>query len=140
VVVDTDGARLVTIVGSCVAVCLWHRAQRLGGMNHYLLPEAPRVRAKIDKPWSYGELALPELLAQVNARGARTPELVARVYGGAAITSGDEHGGPGPRNAALARAWLAERGVTVAQEELGGRRGRKLDFDTHSGEVRVQLL
>jgi chemotaxis protein CheD len=140
VVVDADGARLVTVVGSCIAVCLWDRSRRVGGMNHYLLPEAPHVRTKIDKPWSYGELALPELLSQMTALGPRPHELVARVFGGAAITGRDEHGGPGPRNVRLARTWLAEHAIAVVQEDLGGRRGRKLSFDTRTGEVTVQLL
>jgi chemotaxis protein CheD len=139
-VVDAEGGRLVTIVGSCIAVCLWDRVRQVGGMNHYLLPEAPHVRAKVDKPWSYGELALPELLAQMKALGTRPPELVAQVFGGAAITSGDEQSGPGPRNAALARSWLAEQRIAVVHQDLGGRRGRKLHFDTRSGEITVHLL
>jgi chemotaxis protein CheD len=140
IVVDTGGARLATIVGSCVAVCLWDAKRRAGGMNHYLLPDAPRVRSQFDKPWSYGELALPQLVERLTALGASPQTLTAKVFGGAAITSNDDHGGPGARNAALARSWLGERGIEIAAEDLGGRRGRKLVFDTASGEVTVRLL
>jgi chemotaxis protein CheD len=140
IVVDTGGARLATIVGSCVAVCLWDATLRAGGMNHYLLPDAPRVKSQIDKPWSYGELALPQLLERLSALGSSPRALTAKVFGGAAITGGDERGGPGARNAALARTWLAERGIAIAAEDLGGRRGRKLVFDTASGEVSVRAL
>jgi chemotaxis protein CheD len=139
-VVDAQGARLATIVGSCVAVCLWDRTRRLGGMNHYLLPDAPHVRAAVDKPWSYGELALPKLLEQLTALGASSPTLTAKVFGGAAITGGDDHAGPGVRNAALARSWLAAHGIAIVSADLGGRRGRKLVFDTATGEVTVRLL
>jgi len=140
IVVDAGGARLATIVGSCVAVCLWDARRRAGGMNHYLLPDAPRLRSRVEKPWSYGELALPQLLEQLSALGASPPSLTAKVFGGAAITSTDDRSGPGARNAALARAWLGECGIEIAAEDLGGRRGRKVVFDTASGEVTVRLL
>jgi chemotaxis protein CheD len=140
IVVDAQGARLATIVGSCVAVCLWDAARRLGGMNHYLLPDSPRVRSQVDKPWSYGELALPQLLERLTALGASPATLAAKVFGGAAITTVDDHGGPGARNAALARTWLGEHGIAIVAHDLGGRRGRKLVFDTATGEVAVRLL
>jgi chemotaxis protein CheD len=139
-VVDAHGARLATIVGSCVALCLWDPTRRVGGMTHYLLPDAPRVHSGIDKPWSYGELAMPELLARLVDLGVPAHRLIAKVYGGAAITKTDDQAGPGARNAALARRWLGEHGLQIVSEDLGGRRGRKLVFDTASGEVSVRLL
>jgi chemotaxis protein CheD len=134
------GAQLVTIVGSCVAVCLWDPGRRLGGMNHYLLPEAPRVPQPVAKPWSYGELALPELLAQLVAAGASPLAVTAKVFGGAAISRGEDQGGPGPRNAAFARRWLGERRIPIVAHDLGGRRGRKLVFDVGSGDTTVGVL
>jgi chemotaxis protein CheD len=140
IVVERGGARLATIVGSCVAVCLWDAGRRAGGMNHYLLPDAPRVSSRVDKPWSYGELALPQLLEQLIGLGASPATLTAKLFGGAAINSGDDRDGPGARNAALARSWLAARGIAVVAEDLGGRRGRKVVFDTATGDVAVRLL
>jgi len=141
IAVDDSGGELVTIVGSCVAVCLWDERRRLGGMNHFLLPEAPHVAAKVPRPWSYGELALPALLDGVLALGAARNRLAASVYGGAALTRVDDDGsGPGARNVALASSWLFRKGIEVVAADVGGRRGRKLCFDTGSGEVRVRLL
>jgi chemotaxis protein CheD len=134
------GAQLVTIVGSCVAVCLWDPVRRLGGMNHYLLPEAPRVPPRVGKPWSYGELALPELLAQLVAAGASPLVVTARVFGGAAISHREDQGGPGARNVVLARQWLGQRAIPIVAHDLGGRRGRKLVFDVASGDATVHLL
>ncbi len=139
-VVEAGGGPLSTIVGSCVAVCLWDGARQVGGMNHYLLPDAPHVEPPLSKPWSYGELALPELLRQMVAAGAVTCTLVAKVFGGAAITSAEGPGGPGARNAALARSWLAERNIPIVAHDLGGRRGRRLVFDTTTGDVTLRLL
>jgi chemotaxis protein CheD len=140
IVADARGARIATIVGSCVAVCLWDGRRRVGGMSHYLLPDAPHVKTRLDKPWSYGELALPELLARLSALGASPHTLTAKVFGGAAITNGGGQGGPGARNAALARTWLGEHGIEIVAQDLGGRRGRKLVFDTANGEVTLCLL
>jgi chemotaxis protein CheD len=139
-VVDASGASLVTIVGSCVAVCLWDSAHRVGGMSHYLLPEAPLAQARPAKPWSYGDLALPELMRQLEAIGSAPSFITARVFGGAAIANRNDTRGPGARNAAFARDWLAGRGIKVVAQDLGGRRGRNLVFDTDTGEVAVRAL
>jgi chemotaxis protein CheD len=139
VVVEGEGARLATIVGSCVAVCLWEGRSRVGGMNHYLLPEAPHVR-DLPNPWSYGDLALPELHAKMLAVGASAHGLSARIYGGASITQADDQGGPGSRNVDLARGWLGSHGIPIVAHEVGGRHGRKIVFDTATGGVTVSTL
>jgi chemotaxis protein CheD len=133
------GAQLTTIVGSCIAVCLWAPGRRLGGMNHYLLPKAPPGGDRLAKPWSYGELAMPELLARMVAAGASPPDITARVFGGAAITQHDL-AGPGAGNAALACEWLGAHRIPIVTREVGGRRGRKVLFEVDSGASTVSLL
>jgi chemotaxis protein CheD len=140
IIADAGGCRLSTIVGSCVAVCMWDSVRRVGGMNHFLLPDAPHVAAPVTRPWSYGELAMPALVAQLVALGASPRGLTAKLFGGAALTRSADPAAPGARNGAFARGWLAERGIPVAAEDVGGSRGRKVLFDTGSGDVTVLTL
>lgn len=140
IIVDAGGCRLATIVGSCVAVCMWDSRLRVGGMNHFLLPDAPHVEAPVARPFSYGELAMPALVEQLAALGASPRNLTAKLFGGATITRSAAPGGPGARNGAFARGWLAERGIQVAVQDIGGSRGRKVLFDTGSGDVTVHTL
>ena len=37
--VDTEDLLVMTTLGSCIAACLWDRQARIGGMNHFMLPE-----------------------------------------------------------------------------------------------------
>ena len=121
-----------TILGSCIAVCLWDEKTRIAGINHYLLPSGP-VRAQTDL--RYGNLAIERLIDEMVAAGATTSRMMAKVVGGASIM-GSSSGGRqsiGDQNAAVARQVLAKYGIAVTAEQTGGVRGRKLLFHTGTG-------
>jgi chemotaxis protein CheD len=140
VLVDAGGCRLATIVGSCVAVCMWDATRRLGGMNHFLLPDAPHVGSPLARPWSYGELAMPALVERLVALGSSPRALTAKLFGGATLSKTVDAAGPGARNGAFARGWLAEHRIPIVAEDVGGGRGRKVLFDTGNGDVTVLTL
>src|SRR3954463_6081120 len=48
---------LMTVLGSCVAVCLWDRVRGAGGMNHFVLPNDRNG----EKSTRYGDVAMDEL-------------------------------------------------------------------------------
>jgi chemotaxis protein CheD len=130
---------VTTVLGSCVAVCLWDRRQEAGGMNHFLLPHwsglrefSPRVAA----------VAMSQLLERMGQLGSRVPDLEARLFGGAHILSAGGGGGThlGDENAQEARRLLAEAGIPIVAEDTGGDRGRKLVFHTDSGTTHVHRL
>lgn len=126
---------VTTILGSCVAACVWDPHAEVGGLNHFLLPD---IAAQGDGP-KFGTAAMRMLLEQVCAAGASRRRLRAKVFGGAAIT--DAQRDPlGPKNAALALAHLAEHAIPVLAQDCGGNRGRKLIFHTDDGEALVKLL
>ena len=72
---------IVTILGSCVAVCLWDATARVGGVNHYLLP----FHVEREKSPRFGSIAIPRLLEEVVAAGADPNRLQAKVFGGASV-------------------------------------------------------
>lgn len=132
--------RVSTIVGSCVAVCLWDRRLRIGGLNHFMLPKAPHTTTPLPRPHTYADLAIPALLEQLLALGSRRLSLEAKLFGGAHLLGSGPGGGPGARNIEAARALLAAERIPIAAEDVSGPRGRKLVFDSGTGSVLVRLL
>jgi chemotaxis protein CheD len=135
VAVDGDSPRtLMTILGSCVSVCLWDRSGGGGGMNHFLLPTSP---ANVPRTARYGDVAVPMLVARLLAFGARREDLRAKVFGGAHVlaTRSPRGGTLGDENGRVALSILAAEGIRVIADDLGGARGRKLAFNTTDGAV-----
>lgn len=127
-----------TIVGSCVAVCLWDAQKGIGGMNHFMLPLP--AGAGITSP-RFGNVAMEQLVSRLRGAGARLPMLRARVFGGACMFA--EMQSPqhlGRQNAELAMEFLRRSGIEVVQAETGGNRGRKLTFHTDGGDAWLKLI
>lgn len=130
--VASHAAFVSTILGSCVAVCLWDPVARVGGMNHFLLPTGKGSR--------YGDDAMPLLIEKMVAKGALVARMVAKVFGGACVIEGFT--GPrkaiGTMNAEAAMRFLVSHSIPVRAEQTGGRRGRKLLFHTGTGLAYVK--
>ena len=128
-----------TILGSCVAVCLFDATAGVGGMNHFLLPHesGPDV-----SPGRYGPAATRALIGRVLALGASRGTLAARIIGGANVLAAFQRQARhlGVANADAARATLAGEGIRVVAEEVGGTTGRKLLFSLADGAAWVQSL
>ena len=134
-----DGASLKTTLGSCVGVILRDRDRRVAGLAHVMLPF--RLRAG-DPPGKYADSAIPALLAGVESRGARRAALQAWLVGGARMfpIEDDGLGSIGGRNVEEARRLLAELGVPVVREEVGGSCGRTMTFDAATGTLDIRTL
>ncbi|HKB79793.1 MAG TPA: chemotaxis protein CheD [Thermoanaerobaculia bacterium] len=128
-----------TILGSCVAVCLWDPETGVGGINHFLLPLNP-LRGGADA--RYGNTAMPRLLEGMLERGASARRLMAKVVGGASVITGlsVSRRSIGEQNVIVAREFLRTLDIPVAGDQTGGRRGRKLLFDTGSGNAYVKEI
>lgn len=139
VVVARGVGELVTILGSCVAVCLHDREAGIGGMNHFLLPDAGDPR---DPPGRYAPTAVARLVDAATTKGARRERLVAHVVGGArvlaAFASGAEH--LGSRNVRAALAALEALRIPVVCLDVGGTRGRRLSFAVADGTCTVRQV
>jgi chemotaxis protein CheD len=130
---------VTTILGSCVAVCLWDPELQIGGINHYLLPAGLKTTAA---PLRYGNVAIEELLSRTVRAGARLASLRAKLFGGACVLDAmrgrDSH--LGSKNIEIARKALADAGIPVVASDVGGNRGRKLIFQPHDGVALVKHL
>jgi chemotaxis protein CheD len=132
-----EPAVVSTILGSCVAVCLWDRHMRVGGMNHFLLP---RCGTATPSP-RYGDIAFTRLLAAMERLGCQPASLRAKVFGGAAVLPfGAEADTVGAQNVNIALEVLRLHGIPVLARRTGGRRGLFLRFHTSLGRVMVREL
>ena len=131
-----EPSSLVTVLGSCVAVCLYDREAGVGGMNHFLLPH-PTLREHSPR---FGAYAMPHLLEEVLKLGARRERLGAKVFGGACVIEAFKGRNLGAENVALALKALDEARVQVLERDVGGRHGRKLVFHTDVGAAWVRAL
>ncbi len=138
-VVPHEPAELTTILGPCVAVCLFDRARGIGGMNHFLLAVgggSARERSR------YGDTSCEDLVQCLFASGSRPGDLEARIVGGANVgrligAQGDSLGG---RNAEMARSVLRRHGIEVGFEDVGGAHARRLRFRTGTGILEVKTI
>jgi len=130
---------IVTILASCVAICIFDPVRGAGGMNHFLLPYAIGVDAAHGR---FGPSATALLIQQLLAAGCSIAGLRAKVFGGAAVlmTSGTGGDSIGARNARCAFDVLAERGIPIVSSDIGGTRGRKVIFLTGDGSALVRPL
>lgn len=126
-----------TILGSCVAVCLWDAHLHQGGMNHFMLPRWDRS----GEPLRYGDHAIPRLVEELDAMGSRLCNLTAKVFGGAAVLNVGLAGqSVGEANTALAVELVAAHGIPVASRSTGGADGYHIRFDLATGEVALRRI
>ncbi len=131
--VSKDECLITTVLGSCISVCLWDSVQRMGGMNHFMLPLWNGDGLATPK---YGNIAMEKLLDRILDIGCRRQYLVAKVFGGANITgTGREAFMIGERNTNLALMTLEEWRIPIVATDTGGRVGRKVIMNTSTGVV-----
>ncbi|QQQ18097.1 chemotaxis protein CheD [Brevundimonas vitis] len=126
---------LTTILGSCVSACLWDPVAGVGGMNHFLLPQAPDG-ASGDR--RYGVQAMELLINGLLKHGARRDRIQAKVFGGARMTTGGTD--IGGKNGVFARKFLSDEGIPVVAVSLGGDSARRIQFWPASGRARQYVV
>ena len=117
---------IVTVLGSCVSVCLYDKAEMIGGMNHYLLPlwngnglESPK----------YGNVAIPKLIENMENIGCLRRNMEAKIFGGANIHRANSEGQLiGQKNILIAKEILRQYSILIKAEDTGGNNGQA-DYD-----------
>jgi chemotaxis protein CheD len=132
-------ARVKTVVGSCVAICMRDPELNLTAISHCLLPEASGPLKTLTHPDAlrYVDSTVELMLAAMQKHGAQPENLEIKLFGGSDAGLGYE---VGRRNVEAARRALAAHGLPIARSAVGGASGRALEFDTSSGVVLVKSL
>ena len=127
---------LLTTLGSCIAVCLWDRNARVGGMNHFMLPSSSAESGR------YGPYAMEVLINALMKQGAQRMTLEAKVFGGAHVlnSSGTDNMKVGQRNTEFALNYLATERIPVVVKDVEGECPRTICFLPHSGKAMLKRL
>lgn len=134
---DDPDSVISTLLGSCVAACMYDPVMRVGGMNHFLLPgEADGVNSA--QAERMGVHLMELLINGLLKLGAGRQSLQAKLFGGANIIRG--LGNIGVSNAAFARDFLNREGIACVGGSLGGEKGRRVQFWPSTGKAMQMLM
>lgn len=127
-----------TILGSCVSVCLWDKVLKQGGMCHYMLPLWNGEGLASPK---YGNIAIEKLIEKLVDLGSQKKNIIAKVFGGGEVIDTETQVFQiGERNIKLAFDILYEMKISIVSSSVGGKFGRKIIFNTHTGEVKQRYV
>ena len=136
--VSDEPILLTTVLGSCVAACVYAPDKRMGGINHFLLPHAGASDKGSDS-FRYGVHAMEVLINSLLRKGAARDSLIMKVCGAADVVSGLSNR-VGQANATFIRLYALHEQLNLQAEDLGGDNPRRVVFDPQSGSMKVKRL
>ncbi len=147
----TQGEHIITtILGSCVAACIRDPKAQVGGMNHFMLPEAPDDGSATWGGLSgtearYGDYAMECLINELMARGATRRNMQVKIFGGGDVMGVEKSGASleravGTRNVAFVKKFLHNEGFNIVSEDVGKRFSRSLRYLPKTGQVWVKHM
>ena len=137
---DSDSC-IMTVLGSCVAVVVWHPLLKVGGMCHFMLPQRPCEARGSELDAHYGDEAFELLRRGIDKFGVPLREYQTKLFGGGNVVptlNGREGKGIGLLNSEAAHALVKRHGLVCATHDLGGTVGRSVKFIVESGRVLVR--
>lgn len=134
--VTGEAMALTTVLGSCVSACIRDRELRIGGMNHFMLPDADGGGGSA----RYGSYAMEVLVNELLKLGAIRRNLEAKVFGGGAVLKNMTESNVGARNAAFVLDYLNAERIAIVGQDLGDACPRKIAYLPHQGRAMVKRL
>ncbi|HEY4248900.1 MAG TPA: chemotaxis protein CheD [Lacunisphaera sp.] len=143
--VVTAPSEITTILGPCIAATFWCAHSHVGAICHAMLPSENMGfdSSAGDHPWKYVSTVIPEMWRRFLRKGGTAGKLEVKLFGGADLLRNAKHPSStqiGPHNIELAQQLLAECGLRIIASDVGGQKGRKLIFNTQTGDVRIKRL
>lgn len=139
--VTTRDMLIVTVLGSCVSVCLRDSKNGVGGMNHFMLPgNSDSDAGPVSSSARYGSYAMEILINHLLKLGAERKSLEAKVFGGGRVLSGFTVNQVGDRNAEFVLKYLRAEKIPITAQDLLDIYPRKIYFFPAEGRVLVRKL
>ena len=132
--VHNEDMLIMTTLGSCIAACLYDRNAKVGGMNHFMLPEGSGDSGR------YGSYAMELLINEMMKRGAQRMTMEAKVFGGGQVVSGMTSMNVGERNTTFVMDYLKTERIPVVSKDVLDIYPRKVCFLPGSGKAMVKRL
>ncbi|MFW5808723.1 MAG: chemotaxis protein CheD [Spirochaetota bacterium] len=139
ILVCSEPGVLRTVLGSCVALCMYDIKKKIAGLAHVVLP---RYNGR-DSRSRFADTAYTLLLERLCSSGARKKYLVARLAGGARmfiVSNRSPFADIGTQNASVLRESLNRDGIPLLSENIGGERGMVVTFASGNGTITIRLL
>lgn len=134
--VSNEDLMVMTVLGSCIAACIWDGRVRAGGMNHFMLPEGDGGEGG----GRYGSYAMELLINHLLKLGARRETMQAKVFGGAQVMAGFSSMNVGERNTQFVLDYLSTERIPVVSQDVLDIHPRKVCFFPASGKALVKRL
>ncbi|MGD9733646.1 MAG: chemotaxis protein CheD [Desulfamplus sp.] len=131
--ISNNPVSISTVVGSSVAVCLFDRRKKVGGMNHFQFPE---IKEREKATAIYGNVATLALIKMMLSNGSKNSHIEAQIFGGAHNYEVSNIN-VGINNIRTARKILNNKKIKIISEDVGGEVGRKIIFNTATNEIAV---
>jgi chemotaxis protein CheD len=132
--VHDEDLLIMTTLGSCIAACLWDRHARVGGMNHFMLPEGAGESGR------YGSYAMELLINEMMKRGASRMTMEAKVFGGGQVVAGMNSMNVGERNTNFVIDYLKTERIPIMSKDVLDVYPRKVCFLPASGKAMIKRL
>ncbi|NMM78352.1 chemotaxis protein CheD [Rhodococcus sp. SRB_17] len=127
---------IMTVLGSCIAACLWDSRARVGGMNHFMLPDGDSM----DVSGRYGSYAMELLINEMLKLGARRETMQAKIFGGAQVMHNFTTLNVGERNTQFVVDYLRTERIPVVSEDVLDIYPRKVCYFPVTGKAMVKRL
>jgi len=138
-VTNGEDLMLSTVLGSCVSACIHDPVTKVGGMNHFMLPEGDST-SPASATMRYGSFAMEVLINELIKAGADRNRLEAKVFGGGAVLSAIQQMNIGERNGEFVLHYLKTEGIPVRAQDLGDVHARRINYFPRSGKVMVRRM
>ncbi len=137
--VSADPMIVYTVLGSCISACIRDPIARVGGMNHFMLPE-PKEGGydSWGESTRYGSYAMESLINGILKRGGLKSRLEVKLFGAGKIYEGNID--VGARNVDWVREYLRAEGLMPVKTDLGDVYPRKVYYFTESGRVLLKRI
>lgn len=127
---------IMTVLGSCIAACLWDSRAHIGGMNHFMLPDGDLA----DASGRYGSYAMELLINEMLKLGARRETMQAKIFGGAQVMHNFTTMNVGERNTNFVLNYLHTERIPIVSEDVLDIYPRKVVFFPVTGKAMVKRL
>jgi len=132
--------RLKTLLGSCVAICVWHPRLKIGGMSHCLLPTRGAEAPAGELSGRYVDECFGIFFREMARAMTLKRDYVVKVFGGGNMFEFTDKTGitVGERNLQMIRQIMAREGMQISAEHVGGKGHRNVIFELWSGDCWVR--
>ena len=142
--VTTQNKMLVTVLGSCVAACLFDPVSGIGGMNHFMLPSVNKTAEEFDKMQGvaakYGVHAMELLINDLVKAGASKKRIKAKIFGGGKVVPSFVQNDVGRFNAEFVTQFLNTERIPILASDLCDTYARKIYFFPSDGNVLMKRI